>query len=105
VFAQTVRLPAHGARSLGYRRNALVAPSGMGTLNVYVDATLVATTDLVANGVDAGWTRQTVDIARFADGNEHEIRFEYVSFGGHDGSVLIDGVSIDAGAAQDFPQH
>ncbi len=105
VFAQTVRLPAHGARSLGYRRNALVAPSGSGTLNVYVDATLVATTDLVANGADAGWTRQSVDIARFADGNEHEIRFEYVSFGGHDGSVLIDGVSIDAGTTQDFPQH
>ena len=104
VFAQKVRLPQGGTPQLGYRRNALVPPTGTATLSVYVDAERVALTDLVANGVDAGWTRQRVDLSRHADGREHVIRFEYVTFGGHDGSVLIDGVTVGARASMDPAQ-
>src|SRR5690606_3354375 len=104
VFAQQVRLPTRGGKFLSYRRNALVAPGGTAILNEYVDADRVATTDLVANGVDAGWTRQSVNLERHTDGREHVIRFEYISFGGQDGSVLIDGVTLGSDNTTDLPQ-
>jgi hypothetical protein len=94
-FSQQATL-TKGRAQLSYRRNALVAASGTATLNVYVDSQLVTSTDLVANGVDAGWTRQSVDLTRYADDREHVIRFEYVSFGGSDGSVLINGLTLDS---------
>jgi subtilisin family serine protease len=92
-FSQQVKL-SKAFSQLSYQRNALVAPSGSGLLNIYVDAQLVASTDLVANGVDAGWTRRTIDLSPYADDREHTIRFEYVTFGGTDGSVLINGLTL-----------
>jgi subtilisin family serine protease len=104
AFSQQVVLPKGRAQQLQYRRNVLVAPTGTATLNVYVDAHLVASTDLVAQGADAGWTLQSLDIDGYADDQVHTIHFEYVSFGGHDGSVLIDGVTLGSRSGKNLSQ-
>ena len=59
------------------------------------DGTVVATTDIVANGLDPAWTNVSVDISSYADNGSHEIRFTYVTSTTSDGNVFIDDVTID----------
>jgi len=102
TFSQSVTIASGGPRFINYWRNVVAAPVGTATLKVYVDGTAVATTDITANGEDAGWTNVSVDISTYADNASHEIKFEYTTAGSDDGNVFIDDVTIDeqAGSAR-----
>ena len=99
TFSQSVTLAGGGPRFINYWRKAVLAPNGTATLKVSVDGTVVATTDMVANGVDAGWTPKSVDISSYANNAARLIKFEYTTTGSEDGNVFVDDVTIDDHAA------
>ncbi|HEX7769691.1 MAG TPA: S8 family serine peptidase, partial [Dokdonella sp.] len=91
-FWQDVTIASGGPRFINYWRNVVLAPVGTAVLTVKVDGNVVATTDVVANGVDPAWTNVSVDISSYADNGTHEIRFTYETSGADDGNVFIDDV-------------
>ena len=96
TWSQQVAIPAGGARHLVWWRNVLTPPIGPATLTVTVDGTNVFTFDVTANGQDADWVKQSVDITAFADGAAHEIKFTCAATGNFDGDVFYDDITIEA---------
>ncbi len=94
---QTVTIPAGAPRYLNYWRYAVELPDQVANLTVSIDGTAVETTDLSAITADDAYGLHSIDIAAFADGGAHVLRFQYDYPGGGaaDGSTFIDDVSID----------
>ena len=96
TWSQQVEIPAGGARHLVWWRNVLTPPVGPGALTVAVDGTNVFTFDVTANGSDAAWVKQSVDVTAFADGAAHEIKFTCAATGSGDGDVFFDDITIES---------
>ena len=96
--SQTVTLPNTNALYLNYHRETIFQVDTDVDFVVKVDGTVVESTDLWDAG-DMDYVAHSVDIGAFADGNPHEIRFEYDyddTASLSDGATLLDDVSIDA---------
>ena len=107
TVTQSVPIASGGPRFINYwRKCVLAATGGTAVVSVYVDGTLVDSTDMVANGVDANWVNESIDISSYADNGTHEIKLEYVVAGASDdGNIFVDDVTIDAVAGSPRPAH
>ena len=94
-WSQSVTIASGGPRWLNYWRFVALAPNGTATLVVSVDGTPVATTNIVANGVDADWTNVSVDLSAYADNGTHLVKFTYTANGSEDGNCFVDDITID----------
>jgi len=95
-WSQDVTIARGAARRLHYRRFIAALPD-RGALSVSVDGKIISTTDIVKNGIDAGWKTLIEDVSAYADGAVHRIGFDYTT-SGEDGNCFIDDVTVDAAA-------
>jgi len=101
TISQTVTLPEGGPLYLNYyRQTAFQVDTSdfAANLVVSVDGTALETTDLGTQG-DVDYVPHSIDISAFADGGQHEVKFQYdynAQDSVSDGSTFVDDVTIDA---------
>ena len=111
IFSQTVTIASGGSRYLNYWRLIDVAAEGTAVLSITIDGTEVSNVDVDAQGTDADFVQQSVDISSYGDDGAHAVQFRFDHDGtGTDGNTFVDSVTIDetpavAPARITLPQH
>ncbi|MGE3465536.1 MAG: M36 family metallopeptidase, partial [Pyrinomonadaceae bacterium] len=95
TIGQTVTIPASSSATLNYwMRNGTVTAPFTDVLNVRVDGNIVQSFT-EASVAEGAYTLRTVDLSAFADGNSHDILFEYIGTTTGIASFVVDDVSLE----------